>query len=44
MCYGHGMSGVVDLSVGFLPYFEECVNHGKRADDNTWCGMVMGFW
>ena len=34
--------GIVDISLGFLLYFEEGVNHGKRTDDKTLSAMVMG--
>ena len=44
VCYGHQVFGIVDISLGFLLYSEEGVNHGKRTDDNTWCAMVMGCW
>ena len=43
MCYGHGVVEIIDISFGFIMYFEEGVDHGKITYDKTLCGMVMGF-
>ena len=42
VCYGHGICGIVVISLVFMKYSEEGVNHGKRTDDKTLSAMVMG--